>query len=79
MAGAAVLGRLTFDRLGLVAVVPLGVSAALALWVLAESRGRYAHDAGVRLRDRSRGGRAPAALAAATVAVGLTEAAALLR
>jgi uncharacterized membrane protein YidH (DUF202 family) len=79
IAGAAVLGRLTFDRLGVLAVVALGVSVLLALWVLTESRGRYAHDAGVRLRDRSRGGRAPAALAAATVVVGLTEAAALLR
>jgi hypothetical protein len=77
--GAAVLGRLTFDRLGVVAVAMLGVSTGLALWVLAESRGRYAHDAGVRRRPRSRGGRAPAALAAATGVLGLTEAAALLR
>ncbi|HET6560542.1 MAG TPA: DUF202 domain-containing protein [Marmoricola sp.] len=79
VAGAAVLARLTFDRLGVLAVGTLGVSALLALWVLAESRGRYAHDAGVRLRPRSRGGRAPAALAVAAVVVGLTEAAALLR
>jgi uncharacterized membrane protein YidH (DUF202 family) len=78
-AGAAVLARLTFDRLGVVAVAALALALTLAVWVLAESRGRYAHDAGVRLRDRPRGGRAPAALAAATVLVGLTEAAALLR
>jgi uncharacterized membrane protein YidH (DUF202 family) len=77
--GAAVLARLTFDRLGVVAVVALAAALALALWVLVESRGRYAHDAAVRLRDRPRGGRAPAALAAATVLVGLTEVAALLR
>ena len=79
MAGAAILARLTFDRLGLVAVAVLGVALLLALWVLLESRGRYDHDAGTRRRQRPRGGRAPAALAAATVVVGLTEAAALLR
>ncbi len=79
MAGAAVLARLTFDRLGLVAVATLGVALVLALWVLVESRGRYDHDAGTRLGERARSGRAPAALAVATVVVGLTEAAALLR
>jgi uncharacterized membrane protein YidH (DUF202 family) len=79
MAGAAILARLTFDRLGLVAVALLGVALLLALWVLLESRGRYDHDAGTRSRDRPRSGRAPAALAVATVVVGLTEAAALLR
>jgi uncharacterized membrane protein YidH (DUF202 family) len=52
--GAAVLARLTFDRLGVVAVAALAVALALALWVLVESRGRYAHDAAVRLRDRPR-------------------------
>jgi uncharacterized membrane protein YidH (DUF202 family) len=79
MAGAAVLARLTFDRLGMAAVAVLGVALLLALWVLLESRGRYEHDTGRRPRTRSRSGRAPAALAVATVVVGLTETAALLR
>ena len=79
IAGTAVLARLTFDRLGVAAVAMLGVALVLAVWVLVESRGRYDHDAGTRLRERSRSGRAPAALAVATVVVGLTEAAALLR
>jgi uncharacterized membrane protein YidH (DUF202 family) len=79
MAGTAILARLTFDRLGVAAVVVLGVALLLAMWVLVESRGRYEHDTGRRPRPRSRGGRAPATLAVATVVVGLTETAALLR
>jgi uncharacterized membrane protein YidH (DUF202 family) len=79
MAGTAILARLTFDRLGIAAVVVLGFALVLAAWVLIESRGRYEHDTGRRPRARSRSGRAPAALAVATVVVGLTETAALLR
>jgi uncharacterized membrane protein YidH (DUF202 family) len=73
VAGSALLARLVVAELGLVAVVTLMVSVALALWIMQESRGRYAHDAGIRLRDRPRGGRAPAALALATVVVGAIE------
>jgi uncharacterized membrane protein YidH (DUF202 family) len=78
IAGSAVVSRLTVDRVGVLAVVSLAVTMPLALWVMVESRGRYAHDAGVRRRPRSRGGRAPMVLALVTVLVGLNELAALL-
>lgn len=78
LAAAAVVSRLTLDRIGVLAVVSLLVVLPLVLWVMLESRGRYAHDAGVRRRPRSRGGRAPAFLATAIVLIGLTELAALL-
>ena len=78
IAGSAVVSRLTVDRVGVLAVVSLVVTMPLALWVMVESRGRYAHDAGVRRRPRSRGGRAPTVLTLVTVLVGLTELAALL-
>ena len=73
LAASAVVARLTLERVGLLAVVSVVVTMPLALWVMLESRGRYAHDAGVRRRPRSRGGRAPAALAVVTVLIGLTE------
>jgi uncharacterized membrane protein YidH (DUF202 family) len=73
VAGSAILARLRFAEAGAVALVPPGFSMLLGLWIVAESRGRYAHDAGVRLRRRSRGGRAPACLCAATVLLALTE------
>jgi uncharacterized membrane protein YidH (DUF202 family) len=78
LAGSAVVARLTLDRIGVLALVSLALTMPLALWVMAESRGRYAHDAGVRRRARSRSGRAPAALAVGTALVGCTELAALL-
>jgi len=76
LAGAAVLSRLTGDRLGTAALAGLGVTALLVLWVLvagaAGTRGQTPAD--VRARD----GRAAAALSAGIVAVGLTELAAVL-
>jgi uncharacterized membrane protein YidH (DUF202 family) len=79
LAGAsAALTRLTFDRLGPVALVSAAVAVPLTLWVFVESSGRYQHDAQIRRRRRSRGGRAPAALAIAVVVMALTELAALL-
>ncbi len=78
VAGAAILSRLTFDRLGVMALVSVAVAGPLGTWVLLESRGRYRHDAGLRSRQRSRSGRAPAALAIATAVVAVTELAALL-
>ena len=78
VAGSAILSRLTFDRLGLLAVVSVAVAAPIGLWIFLESRGRYWHDAGVRARPRPRGGRAPLALTIAVVTVGLTELAAML-
>ncbi|MGH3315089.1 MAG: hypothetical protein ACRDO0_02995, partial [Nocardioidaceae bacterium] len=70
--------RLTVDRIGALAVLSLVVVLPLAAWVMAESRARYAHDAGVRPRPRPRGGRAPLVLAAATTLIALTELAALV-
>lgn len=77
MVGSAVLTRLTFDRLGAVALLSVGMALPLSLWVFLESRARYAHGAGMRLRPRSRGGRSSAALMLATTVVALTELAAL--
>jgi uncharacterized membrane protein YidH (DUF202 family) len=78
LAGAAVLGRLTFDRLGFVALALLGLAVVLCLWVFAESRWRYAQQLGHRPRGRDRGGRAALFLSLATLLIGLTEASALL-
>jgi uncharacterized membrane protein YidH (DUF202 family) len=78
LAGSAALTKLTADRLGIAATLSVVVGAPLALWVLVESRGRYKHTAGFRRRPRERGGRAAAALAAATGALCLTELLAVL-
>lgn len=78
VAGSAILTRLTIDRLGLFALASVIAAVPLGLWVFLESRGRYAHDAGVRLRLRPRSGRAAAALAFCTVVLALTELAALI-
>lgn len=77
VAGAAILGRLTFSRLGFVAVVLLGAAVLLCLWVFAESRWRYVQQLGRRPRARGRGGRAALSLTAATCLIALTEVAAL--
>jgi len=78
LGGAAVVARLAFDDLGLLAVLGFVVVLPLVAWVLRESQGRYHHDAGVRPRAGPRGGRAPAALAAVAVVVALIELAALV-
>ena len=78
LAGSAVVARLAFDALGLLAVLGFAVSLPLVVWVMWESQGRYHHHAGVRLRARPRGGRAPTALAVVVVVVALTELAAIL-
>ncbi len=71
--GSAVLLRLTFEELNVVAVVGCGLSLALATWVFLESKLRYAQAAGVRGRFRHRGGRAVSFLAVATVLLATTE------
>lgn len=78
LGGAAVVARLAFDDLGLLAVLGFLVVLPLVAWVMWESQGRYHHHAGVRLRARPRGGRSPAALAVVAVVVALTELAAIL-
>jgi uncharacterized membrane protein YidH (DUF202 family) len=79
VAGSAVITRLTFARLGTVALTALLVALPLSGWVLLESRLRYRRDAGGRRRARSRGGVPAAALALGTVTVAAVELAALLR
>ncbi|MEU4806538.1 DUF202 domain-containing protein [Actinosynnema sp. NPDC023587] len=74
IAGSAVLVRLTVDRVGLVAVVGLGVTVALGLVVLVAARSRYQGG----LRGRRGGAVLPAAVAAGTVVMVLVEAAAVL-
>lgn len=78
VAGAAILGRLTFDRLGWLAISLLAIAIGLCIWVFAESRWRYAQQRGLRTRGRQRGGRAAFALALAMCLMALTEATALL-
>lgn len=77
MAGTTIMARLTFEDLGWMSLVVLSVALVLCGWVFIESRGRYSHTAGLRPRRGARGGRAPAALAVATVLVAATEIAAL--
>lgn len=76
-AGAAIVARFTFDRLGVVAVAVLAVSVLLCAWVFVESRWRYAQHTGERPRRRQRGGRAPLFLTIATCLIAVTEATAL--
>jgi uncharacterized membrane protein YidH (DUF202 family) len=78
MAGSAVLGRLTYDRLGLLSLAGVLIAFVLSCWVFWDSRGRYAHSAGVRMRRRGRGGRSGAALTLAVVLIALTELAAII-
>ncbi|WP_369413442.1 DUF202 domain-containing protein [Aeromicrobium duanguangcaii] len=73
VAGSAIILRLTWSDLGVLALVALAIAMVLGTWIFVESRGRYAHDAGARRRARSRGGRAPFALALSTALLATTE------
>ena len=77
VAGSALLSRLTFDRLGLFALSGVAVALPMSVWIFLEGRWRYGHDAGVRSRRRPRDGIAPTAIMVATVAIAMTELAAL--
>ena len=77
MAGAAILTRLTWDRLGPPALAILVVTLGLSAWVFAESRGRYRDAIGLRPRKTRRGGRAPTLLGVAVVLIALVELVAL--
>jgi uncharacterized membrane protein YidH (DUF202 family) len=79
VAGSAVITRLTFGRLGTLALTSLVVALPLSLWVLLESRLRYRRGAGTGRPVRSGDGVPAAALALGTVAVAAVELAALLR
>lgn len=73
VAGAAIMGRLTFDRLGIVALAVPGIAVCLGLWVFVESRWRYDQQLGTRQRRRPRGGRAALSLMLGTALIALTE------
>jgi uncharacterized membrane protein YidH (DUF202 family) len=75
LAGSLILARLTFDRLGALAILGVVVTVVLASWVLWESRTRY-HRGGISRPVR--GGRAGLALASAMSVLALVELAALL-
>lgn len=79
VAGAALLARLTTGRVGVLALVLLGLAVALSLWVFSEAAWRYEQHTGHRTRQQSRGGRAAFFLTAATVLIAVTEAVALTR
>lgn len=78
LASAAIVARLTWSELGVLAAVLLGGSVLLSGWVFWESRARYAHDAGTQARAGARGGRAPAAIVAAFALIAMAELTALL-
>lgn len=77
VAASAIMARLTWSTLGAPALALLSIALILGAWVFLESSARYCHDAGTRCRQRSRGGRTPMALAAATALIAVTELAAL--
>lgn len=77
--GAAVITRLTFARLGTLALVALLVALPLSLWVLVQSRLRYRRASAPASPSRSRDGVPAAALTLGTVTVAAVELAALLR
>ena len=78
VAGSAVLTRLTIDRLGLLALLSVGVAAPLGLWLLLESRFRHRHKAGNAGPTQTLNAAAPLVLMLATSVVALVEIAALL-
>ncbi len=78
VAGSAVLTRLTFERLGLLALLSVGVAAPLGLWLFLESRGRHRLEAGHAGPTRTGSAAAPLVLTMATSAIALVEIAALL-
>ncbi len=76
VAACAIMARLTWSTLGLLAITPLLIALGLSVWVFVESWARYAHAGGAG-RERSRGGRSSLALALATALAAATELAAL--
>ena len=75
VAGAAVMARLTFDEVGPLALVLLGTSLGLGLWLVLEASARQSRQSSAR---RPRGGRAPAVLSTAVALLAATEVVALL-
>lgn len=73
--GSLLLARLTVREIGFLAIIAVGISIPLALWVYAESRRRYQFELGSIVT----GGKTTAAIAIATVLGGCTELTSLLR
>lgn len=76
---AAAIARLTLDKFGLGAVVSLGLTLTLALWIFWESAVRYRHVAELRIRKCNRDGVAGLSLTAMILILGFTELAALTK
>ena len=74
---AAVLARLTYDALGVWALIALAASLGLCGWVLVESRARYRGRVGESAERPAVGGWA-AAVSASILVMGLTELVVLL-
>jgi hypothetical protein len=77
-AASAIIARLTWSSLGLLAVATLAIALSLSGWVFFESRRRYRHDSNARVTPLLRGGRAPLALAVSAALIAATEVTALL-
>ena len=77
-AACAVVARLTWADLGLVAGAVLAVALGLSVWVFVESRLRYSPGTGASGRREGRSGRAPLALATSTALIAATELTAVL-
>jgi len=73
VAAVAILMRLTLDRLGVLAVVVLGVSALVSAGVFAESWWRYGRKRRTRYSARSHGASVPLALTIAASLLAATE------
>ena len=78
VAASAIMARLTWSTLGMVAIATLLTALLLGAWILVESRAGYSHNAGTPICQHSRGGRAALALAVATILIAAIEVAALL-
>lgn len=75
---AAILARLTWTRLGVGALVVLGLAMVLAAWVFLESRNRYRRTARAEAQRTARGGKTSFLLAVSAALLGAAELSALL-
>lgn len=77
LAGAAIVARLTLDRLGWSSAVSVAAAIPVAGWVMWTSRRRYDAHNGARSQQWGRSGRSAAGLAGVTALIALTELAAI--
>jgi uncharacterized membrane protein YidH (DUF202 family) len=78
LGAALVLARLTYDRIGPVALIFLVIAVPSAVWVLLVSRRRYLDHAASRADARPRGGRSALVVSALMVLLAATELMAIL-